>query len=210
MYKLSPSDFKYLWEECKHCYYKKIHEGVQRPSTPIPSIFNRMSGLMQKSVQGRDPAEFIEGIPPGEFIQEERPIRSQPLPSGKTYLAGRLDLLVKFEDGTHGVIDLKMTDAKDDDLQKFDRQLHAYKYALENPYKGEPLEVSKFGLFLLVPTDVKENKGDFYYKAKPVWKEINIDMDNFYRFIEEVEAVIDGPEPEPSSTCDWCKYKHNI
>ncbi|MDO8573690.1 MAG: hypothetical protein Q7R77_02975 [Candidatus Daviesbacteria bacterium] len=24
LYKLSPSDFAYLWNDCKHCYYQKV------------------------------------------------------------------------------------------------------------------------------------------------------------------------------------------
>jgi len=207
-YKLSPSDFKYLYEECKYCYWHKIHNGIVQPSIGIPSIFTRMSGLLQNSLQGQNSKELISGLPEGTFVHKEVRLRSKPLPGNKSYLSGRCDLLVKFADGTHGVIDAKMTDAKDESLNLFERQLHAYKYAFENPAEGEPIKISRVGLLLLVPTDIRPNKGFFYYKAKPVYKEIPINMDKFFEFINEVENLLDTPEPKPSQFCNWCKYKH--
>lgn len=208
MYKLSPSDFKYLWEQCKHCYWQKVRKGVLQPSIGIPSIFNRMSGLVQKSLQGNNIRDYVAELPDGVFVREETYLKSKPLPSGKAYLKGRCDLLVKFSDGTHGVIDAKMTDARDESLNLFERQLHAYKYAFENPEEEEPMEISRVGLLLLSPTAVKFNKGHFYYQAKPVYKEIALDMDKFFGFIGEIESVLDAEVPKPSHSCDWCKYKH--
>lgn len=208
MYKLSPSDFKYLWEGCKHCYWQKVRNGVMQPSIQIPGIFNRMSGLLQKSLQGQNVREFVPELPDGVFVREEAYLKSKPLPSGKSYLKGRCDLLVKFSDGTHGVIDAKMTDTRDESLNMFERQLHAYKYAFENPDEGEPIEISRVGLLLISPKAVKPNKGYFYYQAQPVYKEIPLNMDKFFGFIGEVEKVLDAELTKPSNSCDWCKYKH--
>lgn len=208
MFKLSPSDFKYLWEECPHCFYRKVHYNIRQPSIGIPSIFTRMSGMLQKSIRGQNLQDFVPDAPSGKFILDEGFLKSQPLPSEKSYINGKFDLLVQFDDGTHGVIDVKMTDSKDEDLNKFDRQLHAYKYALENPAEKEPIAISKIGLLIVSPTDIKPHQGYIYYKAKPVWKEIPINMDGFFSFIEEVEGLLGGPEPTPSQTCAWCQYKH--
>ena len=106
------------------------------------------------------------------------------------------------------VIDAKMTDSKDEDLAKFNRQLHAYKYALENPAEKEPITVSKMGLLIVSPTDIKPYKGHVYYKVKPIWKEVPIDMVNFFAFIGIVERLLSGPAPAPTSSCKWCQYKH--
>jgi len=210
MYKLTPSEFKYLWEECKYCYYQKTRNGVSRPSAPFPSIFNKMSGLLQKSVLGHSPNEFFSGLPEGKFILEEGRIESKPLPSGKSYIKGRLDLLVQFKDGSHGVIDVKMVDPKDENLAKFDKQLHAYKYSLEHPAEGGPISISKMGLLVFPPTDIKPNKGYMYYQAKPIWKEIPQNMDNFFKFTNEVEELLDGPCPPSSELCSFCKYRKTI
>jgi CRISPR/Cas system-associated exonuclease Cas4 (RecB family) len=167
-----------------------------------------MSGMLQKSIQGKNLQELAPELPSGEFVLQEGYLESKPLPSGKSYINGRFDLLVKFNDGTYGVIDAKMTDSKDEDLNKFDRQLHAYKYALENPAKNEPIIISKLGLLILSPTDIKPHQGHIYYKAKPVWKEIPIDMENFFSFIKKVEDLLCGPEPKPSKNCAWCQFKY--
>lgn len=47
LYKLSPSDFKYLWVDCKHCYYRKIKLGSPPPYGVFPTIFSRMNSLLQ-------------------------------------------------------------------------------------------------------------------------------------------------------------------
>jgi CRISPR/Cas system-associated exonuclease Cas4 (RecB family) len=208
MFRLSPSDFKYLWGECPRCFYHKIHYGKRRPSIELPNVFKTMSSLLQVNVQNRNLQEFIPDAPSGIFILKEGYLKSKALPSGKSYINGRFDLLVKFDDGSFGVIDVKMTESKDEDLKKFDRQLHAYKYALENPENGESLFISKLGLLVISPADIKPHKGFVYYKAKPIFKEIPINMDNFFSFINEVENLLEGPEPPPSKNCKWCQYKY--
>jgi len=208
-WKLSPSDFKYLWEECKHCFWRKVHLREYRPSI-FPSIFNKMSGMLQKNVLGTNPKNLVKDIPSGKFIMEEGFLNSKPLPSGKSFIYGRFDLLTKFDDGAYGVIDLKMIDAKDKDLEKFDRQLHAYKYALENPKDKDPIEIKKLGLLIVEPIDIKLNDEYVYYKTKPTWKEIEINMEKFYSFIEEVEQLLEGPEPPPQVNCSYCKYRYKI
>ena len=38
-FKLSPSDFGFLYDECKKCFYLKVKHNFDRPRFPIPSIF---------------------------------------------------------------------------------------------------------------------------------------------------------------------------
>ena len=49
MYKLSPSDFKYFYENCKHCYYQKVKNGVSLPSIGMPGVFSKMNSLLQNA-----------------------------------------------------------------------------------------------------------------------------------------------------------------
>ena len=67
LYKLSPSDFKYLWEDCKHCYYRKVVHGVTLPSIGIPSIFNKMNSLAQDMAMGKKTTDFSKELPEGKF-----------------------------------------------------------------------------------------------------------------------------------------------
>ena len=103
-----------------------------------------------------------------------------------------------------------MTDAADENLSKFARQLHAYKYSLENSQNDEPLPISKVGLLIMAPTDIRSHEGYLYYKAKPIWKEIPINMDKFFGFIQQVEDLLDGSPPSPNNFRNWCKYKNGL
>lgn len=212
LYKLSPSDFKYLWEQCKHCYYRKAIFNISQPSIGLPTIFSKMQGMLQSSLQGVDPHALHPDLPHGKFILQERWIKSAPLPPNKkTYISGRFDLLAEFNDGTFGVIDAKMTDQKEESLAKFSRQLHAYKYALENPLSedtAEKYQISKMGLLILSPSSIENIDGEMIYKGKPIWMEIPEDVPAFFDFIGEVEKLLSGSVPAPSSDCNWCKFKH--
>ena len=35
MLRLSPSDFAFLWEQCKRCFYLKVVHGIRQPSMPM-------------------------------------------------------------------------------------------------------------------------------------------------------------------------------
>ena len=54
LYKLSPSDFKYLWEDCKFCFYQKVKMGIPPVSGAFPAIFGRLNNLLQNSVLGKN------------------------------------------------------------------------------------------------------------------------------------------------------------
>ena len=44
-YKLSPSDFSFLYEGCKRCYHLKVVHNISQPSIPLPSIFSKIASL---------------------------------------------------------------------------------------------------------------------------------------------------------------------
>lgn len=211
LFKLSPSDFRYLWEECKHCYYSKVVNGIVQPSIPIPGIFSKMNTLAQKSMLGTNLQDIHPDLPVGTFDLQERFLRSLPIPrKNSCYISGKFDLLTKFADGTHGVIDLKITDPKEDDIHKFKYQLHAYKFALENPAdeaKRMAERISKIGLLVISPEKVAFHKGKIFFQTQPRWYEIKEDMDDFFSFIDQVTELLNGAMPEPTLNCKWCHYK---
>lgn len=211
MYKLSPSDFKYLWEDCKHCYYRKIKEGIALPSIGMPKIFGKMNDLAQSAMLGMNLHDVHPDLPHGKFDKKERFLKSTPVPNqGKTFISGRFDLLTLFENGSHGIIDLKITDPKSEDLYKFSTQLHAYRFALENPADGQERmveRITKMGLLIMSPESVEFSNGEIIFHAKPQWVPIKEDMGGFFSFIDEISDFLDGPMPQPTENCAWCKYR---
>ena len=50
-YKLSPSGFKFGYENCKRCYYRGIREGLSEPGG-FPSVFSKYDVVHKKSTVG--------------------------------------------------------------------------------------------------------------------------------------------------------------
>ena len=209
MYKLSPSDFKYLWEDCKHCYYQKVKLGVIPHSGAFPAIFTRLNGLLQDSVMGMNLQDIHPDLPSGIVDIQEGFLKSIPIPgAGDCYISGRFDILSKLDDGTYSVIDFKITNPDEDQIRKFSSQLHAYKFALENPANGKPpVKISRMGLISVNPESIKHVDGNLVFTAAPKWHPIEEDMDGFYSLIGSISNVLKGDLPLPSPECKLCKYR---
>ena len=109
-----------------------------------------------------------------------------------------------------GLIDFKITEQDEEKAKKFSRQLHAYKFALENPLQDVPRKVSKMGLIVVSPDSISFDDGHVVFKTKPTWFEIKEDMEGFYDFISEVSSLLNNPVPESTKTCKWCVYREHF
>lgn len=212
MYKLSPSDFKYLWEDCKHCYYQKVKLGVLPHSGAFPAIFTYLNSLLQDSVMGKSLKDIHPDLPSGTIEVQEGYLKSGPIPGAENcYISGRFDILTKLDDGTYSVIDFKITNPDEDQIRKFSSQLHAYKFALENPADGKaPIKVSKMGLVSVSPESIKHADGKLVFTATPKWHPIEEDMDSFHTLIREISTVLNGELPLVSETCKLCIYRKSF
>lgn len=208
MYKLSPSDFKYLWEDCKHCYYQKVKLGVLPHSGAFPAIFTYMNGLLQDSVMGKNLKDIHLDMPSGIIEIQEGFLKSKAIPGAENcYISGRFDILTRLDDGTYSVIDFKITNPDENQIRKFSSQLHAYKFALENPADGNPVKVSKMGLVSVSPESIKHIDGKLVFTATPKWHSIEENMDSFYNLVREISTVLNGELPPVSATCSLCIYR---
>lgn len=212
MYKLSPSDFKYLWEDCKHCYYQKVKLGVLPHSGAFPAIFGRLNNLLQDSVMGKNLKDIDPDLPSGIVDIQEGYLKSLPVPGAQDcFISGRFDILTKLDDGTYSVIDFKITNPDEDQMRKFSSQLHAYKFALENPAEGKkPVKISTMGLVSVSPESIEHVNGKLVFTASPKWHPIIEDMDNFYSLIKDISQVLNGPLPSESATCRLCIYRNSF
>ena len=212
LYKLSPSDFKYLWEDCKHCYYQKIKLGVLPPSGAFPAIFGRLNKLLQDSVMGTNLQDIDPSLPSGIVDIQEGFLKSSPIPGAEDcYISGRFDILSRMSDGTYSVIDFKITNPDEDQIRRFSSQLHAYKFALENPANGKaPVKISKMGLVSVTPESIEYVDGKLVFTAEPKWHPIEENMDDFYKLIKDISTVLNGDLPPTSDTCSLCIYRKSF
>lgn len=208
MYKLSPSDFKYLWEDCKHCFYQKVKYGINLPSIGLPGVFTKMNSLLQTAIMGMDLRDINPKLPQGIVEIKEGYLRSAPIPPSKDcFISGRFDFASRLTDGTYAVIDFKITDPSEEKIQKFTHQLHAYKFALENPAQGGPKKVSQMGVIAIKPDSIDLSGDKIIFNSSPQWFPIAENTAGFLKFISEVSALLNGPVPKTNENCAWCKYR---
>lgn len=213
---LSPSDFAFLWDECKRCFYLKNVRNFRRPATPFPAVFSKIAGMQKTFFDGRPTQELVPALPLGRFAYGERKVVSKPIMgpdrTGAVVIRGRFDVAVEFEGGGYGVIDFKTSTPKDANVAKYGRQLHSYAYALENPSPAALglAPVSMLGLLCLDPAAIVHGRSGkkFYLQCQPVWVECARDDVGFLAFVEEMLGVLGLPEPPPASpTCSFCGYR---
>ena len=217
-YKLSPSDLTFLYEGCKRCFYLKMVNNITQPSIPLPSIFSKIAGLLKNHYAGKHTKELHVALPPGTVNYAEKYVRSKiiqlPSRNATCFISGRFDIVVNFEDGTYGVIDFKTGNPKEEYVDLYSRQLHAYAYALEHAVPGALtlFPVTKIGLLYFYPSRTNQQSIErLSYEAEITWTEIEKNEQGFLKFIEEVLGLLDSPKaPDPSPSCQWCDYSSKL
>ncbi len=208
MFKLSPSDFAYLYEECKLCYYLKIKHGIYQPSMPMPGVFSAINTRLQGKLVGQNLHTLSSSLPPGLVESQEGWVESIVVPGTDVFIKGKYDLLVRLEDGTHMIVDLKISQADEGKIEKYKTQLGAYKFALENPKVGKPLKISKMGLLIFYPDAARFEKEEAVLTFPPKFLNVPIDDKLFLEFADKIDKLLAGKPPAESISCKWCQYRH--
>ena len=214
-WRLSPSDFAFLWRECRRCYYLKVVRKFNRPSSPMPSIFNKIDSMMKNYFAEKTTRDISPDLPDGTVEFGEKWVQSEPISvpghQSTCFIRGKFDTVVRFEDDSYGVIDFKTTAMKGGDSSVYSRQLHSYAYSLEHPAPGKLglAPVTRLGLLCVEPVEMLSfGEGAYAYRAQPTWVECPRDDRAFLGFLGQVLDVLDSPEPpEGSPTCKWCHYR---
>ena len=208
MHKLSPSDFAFLWEECKLCYYLKIKQGIYRPSMPMPGVFSAINTRIQGTLVGQNLRTLADNLPDGIVESQEGWVESRPVPDAWVFIKGKYDLLVRKVDGTYLLVDLKISQPDEGKIEKYKTQLNAYAFALRNPARGEPINITQLGLLIFYPDTVTFEDGKAKIDFPPKWFGVGIDERGFIDFAQEVNALLTGPMPAEGVGCKWCQYRH--
>ena len=214
-FKLSPSDLTFLWDECPRCFYLKVVLKFNRPWSPFPKIFNRIDKLMKDYFEGKSNTYISSNLPDGHVMCGEKWVTSRTisLPNHRRtcYIKGKFDTLVKFDDSTYGIIDFKTSEAKQEHVAFYSRQLHAYAYALEHPAPGSLAlsPVTKLGLLCVEPTSMDQlHDQKIAYIGDVTWLDCPKDEQGFLTFLDEVLTVLERPAPPaPAPKCRYCTYR---
>ena len=213
-YKLSPSDLTFLYSQCKRCYYLKTAHNINPPSIVLPSIFGKIAGLLKNHYDGKRTDELHPDLPPGVVAYAEKHVKSRsirfPGYDSSCFINGRFDIVIRFDDGSYGVVDFKTGKSNEASVELYSCQLHAYAYALEHPAPGalSLSPVTKMGLLYFYPSEISQTSVErLSYEAEIQWVEVDKNEEDFLKFIEGVLGVLDCDEiPDPSEDCQWCDY----
>ncbi len=208
MFKLSPSDFAFLYEECKLCYYLKVKHNIKHPQMPFPGVFSTINTKLQTPLVGKELQSVSKALPEGFVEKQEGFVESKKVPGTSVYIKGKYDLLVKKKDGTYILVDLKISKPDEDKIEKYKTQLGAYKFALENPASGEAIKVSQIALLIFYPDSVEFKKDSVKFEFPPIWMDVPVDDKGFLKFAREIESLLSGPPPAEGENCGWCGYRH--
>ena len=214
IYKLSPSDFGFLYDECKRCFVKKVKFGFNRPRSIMPSIFIKIDSIMKDHFEGKSPKDISTTLPERKIEFGSKWVQSKNFTDrntgNKCYIKGVTDTVLGFEDNTYGVIDFKTSSVKEQNVEKYSRQLHAYALALENAADGKPAlkPISRIGLFVVEPEKfLRDSNNEYLFKNLVKWQEIPRDDIKFFKFLKEVVALLSEEKlPDAGHNCSHCKY----
>ena len=214
LYKLSPSKLAWLYKDCPRCFWLDMNGIHKRPEAPFPRIFNAMDRRQRERLHGAK-------LPTGEtFDTTERRVTSVPVVSAdgeySIMINGKLDYLLWHpSDGMATLGDFKTAAPKEEDIQRYQRQLNSYSFGLENPIKGDRICISGNRLFYSTPKTYDINETfDWFTLGGPVsFVDIPYDPDWFRGLLLEVMDFLAAPEPDmeiAAKSCSYCSWEAMI
>lgn len=175
---------------------------------PMPGVFSAINTRLQGNLVGKNLHTLSKSLPSGIVENQEGWVESVVVSGTDVYIKGKYDLLVRLEDDSYLLVDLKISQASDDKIEKYKTQLGAYKFALENPKSGKPIKVSRLGLLIFYPDTAKFENSEALVSFPPKWLEVPVDDALFIEFAGKIDKLLSGKPPEESKACKWCQYRH--
>jgi CRISPR/Cas system-associated exonuclease Cas4 (RecB family) len=223
--KLAPSDFAFLWKECKRCYWLKyaLSEPIYRPDRPMAKIFHAIDGGMQNFFRGRVLSELDSSLPNIKVVGNNLTCISEAIQFEdlglQVYIKGRVDGVgedLDTESKSYAIIDYKTSKPKPEHLVIYSAQLHSYAFGFSKPAENSNSykPISRIGLVVYEPKDfeVASETGTLAtLKGDIVWQEIEMDKKWFSGLLRDVAELLAQPEPpDASEECEYCKYARII
>jgi hypothetical protein len=222
--RIAPSDISFL-ANCPHCLWHKYHTGLKHGST-FPGVFSILDISQKNYFNPLGTKEISSDLPDGEVDLKiaDKFITSKVLYDleGRSFqLGGKADLILKFNDGTYGVIDNKTTKIKDSQDYYF-YQLECYATILEYPdastsekfFSANGVDcyspVTHLGLSMFEPSKIidhsKETITQLYARK---WQAVERNPKKLLEKITSIMDIISAPECPDASSCDRCKLYLN-
>jgi len=209
--RLSPSSINYEDRRCDRCMGES-YNGERWPDGPFPGIFAKLDSQQRRYFTGRSTADIDSALASG-VIENGGRVESAPISVGSVdfTLRGNMDALIRFDDGTVGVVDYKSTTAHPDLAGAYRPQLAAYAWALEHPASAEAQAVTAAGLLVFAPEEMVDTDQGRAYLVSATWIPVEIPDDWFEDFLSRLEPLIESPRSASSApNCGWCDLRRRM
>ena len=221
--KISPSSLSFLVRECKRCFTMKTRYGIERPEVVFPKIFNDIDLAIKKFYDGKKSTLIVPEMPTCEFLAYSVKIKSNTivLPENKLvyHIEGECDAIVRWEDGSFGVIDYKTSSEESKTFSYYRDQMGAYSYGILHPADSgvefalnypEILDcgVTTNGLIVFTPKDYAYNKESQQasFNGTLKWVPSEYSEEKFLKKIKKIDQFVSEKVPPPSGWwCSFCK-----
>ena len=209
---ISPSDTTFLWNECRRCFQRKTKYGIRAP-VAFPPVFRMLDKQQRTRFHNRPTSDLDASLPAGYLDCRDRPVRSIPLTiSGApapVVINGRVDALIRFDDGTFGVADFKVTDPGAHTEEHYWPQLEAYAWAIERHNGSGDIAVSALGLLCFTPDGIEDapGGGGVFQRMRTTWIPVRRRPREFANMLREMAIVTRQSEPPRSGErCENCEF----
>jgi len=211
---LSPSKLSLL-KECKRCFWLDVNKGIKRPEGIFSSLPNGMDLVLKKHFdefrrKGCLPPD-IDGKLKGHLFDDmERLEVWRNNFKGLQYvdemsgilLKGALDDLFVTEDDFHIPLDFKTRGfpLKEDTCDHYQHQMDVYCFLLD---KNE-VKTGNFACLIFYYPAEAEGNGKFKFECEVV--RLETDKADGEKLFKGAIKVLQEPEPEGDSECQWCNW----
>ena len=207
---ISPSDLTFSWNDCKRCFWLKYRHGISA-SGMMPGLVTSLSNRQEKWYKDKSSQDFSPTLPAGVVDSTGLKVQSSSISvDGKESplsLIGKYDFLLRYEDGTYGIIDTKIVGKNNGKGDFYWPQLAAYDYILANPASGEARKVETLGLMVWAVGEVAyDGSTDPMISFPTAYEPVERDPDRFKGFIEGVARLLLGDMPKSGAKCGNCSY----
>lgn len=222
--RIAPSDISFL-ADCPHCLWHKYNTGLKNVSI-FPGVFSTLDVNQKKYFNPLGTKAISNDLPDGEVDQRiaDKFITSKVLQDfeGRPFqLGGKADLILKFYDGSYGVIDNKTAKIRENQ-DRYLYQLESYAAILEQPdlntsekfFDANGVDryapVTHMGLSIFEPTEIVDHSDETVTQLfARRWQAVERNPKKLLTKITSMMDIITSPTCPDTSACDRCKLYKN-
>ena len=209
--RLSPSSLNYEDRRCDRCFAEGLN-GEEWPQGPFPGIFAKLDSQQRKYFTGR-PTTDIDPVLPAGTLHNGGRVQSAPVTIGNVdfTIRGNMDALIRFDDGTVGVVDFKSSTATPALGDAYRPQLAAYQWSLSHPASGDAETVSVAGLLIFAPESMVDTSDGRAYLVSTTWIPVEVKAGWFESFLGRIAPLVESPVKARSKPdCEWCDLRGRL